>query len=44
MFFCPYSERYKLTRQNPKLLELSVVILYQELFMLKPVNYELIMN
>ena len=32
MFFLPFSENYKLTRQNLNVLELIVVILYQEFF------------
>ena len=36
--FLPFSERYKLTRKNTNMLELIVVILYQEFFWLRPVS------
>ena len=38
MFFLPFSESYKLTRQNPNVLELIAIILYQEFFRLKPIS------
>ena len=39
LFFFLFSETYKLTRQNPNVLELIVVILNQEFFRSKPVSY-----
>ena len=39
MIFLPFSENYKLTRKNPNLLELIMIMLYQEFFRLKPVSY-----
>ena len=38
IFFLPFWESYKLTRKNPNMVELIVVILYQEFFRLKPVS------
>ena len=38
MFLLPFSESYKLIRKNPNMLELIVVILYQEFFRLKPLS------
>ena len=38
IFFLPFSENYKLTRKDPDMLELIVVILYQDFFRLKPVS------
>ena len=38
MFFLSLSEGYKLTRQNPNVLEFIVVIIYKEFFKLKPVS------
>ena len=35
MFFLPFSESYKLTRKNPNVLELVVVMLYQGFFRLR---------
>ena len=38
IFLLPFSESYKLIRKNPNMLELIVVILYQEFFRLKPLS------
>ena len=38
MFLLPFSESYKLIRKNPNMLELIVVILYQEFFRLKTLS------
>ena len=38
MFFLPFSDSYKLKKQNLNVLELNVIILYQEFFRLKPIS------